>query len=67
MQRKHIPLILGTVFLAACGQGPDTNTTETTAQAPATETPAVAAALPAGVTLVETFDGDGAEIAIPYS
>ena len=44
MQRKHIPLILGTVFLAACGQGPDTDTTETTTQAPATETPAVAAA-----------------------
>ena len=69
MQRKHLFLILGTAFLAACGQGPDSAAPEATAQAPVTDAPAaaaVAAALPAGVTLIEEFDGDGAEIAIPY-
>ncbi len=67
MQRTRLSLILSTALLAACGQGPDTARTDT-AQAPETAAPAVAAsALPAGVTLVEEFDGAGAEIAIPYT
>ncbi len=67
MQRTQIALVLSTVLLAACGQGPDPAQTEqaqtsTAETAPVTTT----AALPAGVTLVDEFDGDGAEIAIPY-
>jgi zinc protease len=68
MHPNRIALVIATALLAACGQGPNTEQAEQ-AQAPATETaaPTTAAALPAGVTLVETFDGDGAAIAIPYT
>ncbi len=66
MERTKLALILSTALLAACGQGPESTQTQQ-AQAPAADAaPAAVTALPAGVTLVEEFDGEGAEIAIPY-
>ncbi|MGL6162108.1 M16 family metallopeptidase [Microbulbifer sp.] len=54
-------LILTAALLAACSERPEDPASQNGTAAEAQS------ALPAGVTLVETFDGDGAEIAIPYS
>ncbi|KUJ83168.1 hypothetical protein AVO43_10390 [Microbulbifer sp. ZGT114] len=51
-------------MLTACGKGADDPASQASSKDVAAE---AASALPAGVSLVETFDGDGAEIAIPYS
>ncbi|WP_237060279.1 M16 family metallopeptidase [Microbulbifer sediminum] len=63
MHRTRIALILTAALLAACGKGPE----EPASQASPDAAAEAASALPAGVTLVETFDGEGSEIAIPYS
>jgi len=67
MVRTKLTLILATALLAACGQGPETDTAQQqSATAPEPGAAPAASALPAGVTLVEEFDGEGSEIAIPY-
>lgn len=63
MYPTKIAVILTAALLAACGKGPE----ETASAAPEPAAAETQTALPEGVTLVETFDGDGAEIAIPYS
>ncbi|MCA0901504.1 M16 family metallopeptidase [Microbulbifer agarilyticus] len=66
MHRTKIALIFASAILAACSKSSDPVSKEDSAKL---ETPKAAeqqAALPAGVTLVETFDGNGADIAIPY-
>ncbi|WP_066964242.1 pitrilysin family protein [Microbulbifer sp. Q7] len=62
MDRTKFALIFAAALLVACGK--DVGTTQSSTEPSAS---ASAETLPAGVTLVETFDGDGAEIAIPYS
>ncbi|WP_299592900.1 pitrilysin family protein [uncultured Microbulbifer sp.] len=66
MHRIKIALICAAALLAACSKGPEESAKPSPAE-PSNEQAAQDAALPAGVTLIETFDGDGAEIAIPYS
>ncbi|WGL15216.1 pitrilysin family protein [Microbulbifer bruguierae] len=56
MYRTKFTLIITALLLVACGKDPAAPSAQS---APDT--------LPEGVTLVEAFDGDGAEIAIPYS
>jgi len=56
MTKKFLLLLL-TVLLSACDRPP--------AEPPAAATP-MAAALPAGVTLVEAYDGQDRDFAIPY-
>ncbi|UHQ54167.1 MULTISPECIES: M16 family metallopeptidase [Microbulbifer] len=63
MHRTRIALILTAALLAACGKGPEEPASQASPDAAAEAT----SALPDGVTLVETFDGEGSEIAIPYS
>ncbi|SDK75777.1 M16 family metallopeptidase [Microbulbifer yueqingensis] len=55
MHRTRIALIFTAALLAACGKGGEETASKT------------ASALPEGVTLVETFDGEGADLAIPYT
>ncbi|MFV8782543.1 M16 family metallopeptidase [Microbulbifer sp. SA54] len=62
MHRTKIALTFAAALLAACSKGPGETASTPTDVASETQI-----TLPAGVTLVETFDGDGAEIAIPYS
>ncbi|AOS96540.1 Peptidase M16 inactive domain protein [Microbulbifer aggregans] len=64
MHPSKIALIFTAALLAACSKGPEDPASQASSKDVAKE---AASALPAGVSLVETFDGDGAEIAIPYS
>ncbi|SHG26363.1 zinc protease [Microbulbifer donghaiensis] len=64
MHHTKIALIFTAALLAACGKGAEDSASQASAQDKAAK---AASTLPAGVTLVETFDGNGAEIAIPYS
>ncbi|WP_295802048.1 pitrilysin family protein [uncultured Microbulbifer sp.] len=65
--RFKIAMAFAAALLAACSKGPDKAPQDSDAQASSEATASAETALPAGVTLVETFDGNGAEIAIPYS
>lgn len=67
MHRTKIALIFASALLVACSKGTDPESPQTSATSEASPESAQQASLPAGITLVETFDGDGAEIAIPYS
>ncbi|WP_406827695.1 M16 family metallopeptidase [Microbulbifer sp. ARAS458-1] len=67
MHRTKIALIFASALLVACSKGTDPEPPQTSATSEASPESAQQASLPAGITLVETFDGDGAEIAIPYS
>lgn len=58
-------LIALAALLAACG--PSSEPTGQEAANAGAKTTEAASTLPDGVTLVETFDGEGAEIAIPYT
>lgn len=64
MHPTKIALIFTAALLAACDKGPEEPAPKPSPDDASTETRDT---LPEGVTLVETFDGDGAEIAIPYS
>ncbi|WOX05538.1 M16 family metallopeptidase [Microbulbifer pacificus] len=63
MHRTKISLIFAAALLAACSKGTEDSASQATPQDAASNSQIT---LPAGVTLVETFNGDGAEIAIPY-
>ncbi|WP_428821346.1 M16 family metallopeptidase [Microbulbifer sp. MCCC 1A16149] len=64
MQRTKIAMIFAAALLAACSKGPEESAKQPTQDNVSSE---AQTALPAGITEVETFDGDGAEIAIPYT
>lgn len=66
MLKFRLLLVLFVSTLTACGQQNDNPTGQADAPKPSSSATDAAPTLPAGVTLVETFDGDGAEIAIPY-
>ena len=67
MHRITIALICAAAMLAACSKGPEESATQPPAESSAKSAGGQHAELPSGVTLIETFDGNGAEIAIPYS
>ena len=64
MQRTKIAMIFAAALLAACSKGPEESAKQPTQDNVSSE---AQTALPAGITEVETFDGDGAQIAIPYT
>ncbi|WP_078085593.1 M16 family metallopeptidase [Microbulbifer mangrovi] len=64
MQRTKIAMIFAAALLAACSKGPEESAKQPTQDNVSSE---AQTALPAGITEVETFDGNGAEIAIPYT
>ncbi|WP_288129746.1 pitrilysin family protein [Microbulbifer sp.] len=68
MDRTKIALIFTAALLvAACGKESASPDAQSSANSPAEKAASADTRLPDGITLVETFDGDGAEIAIPYS
>ena len=58
---RFFPLLLAAAMLAACSDPSSNQNTETPSASAAT------AALPPGITLVEEYDGNGAEFSIPYA
>ncbi|WP_226704537.1 M16 family metallopeptidase [Microbulbifer elongatus] len=66
MLRNKIALVFVSALLFACSKGSEQAPTDSSPDAPI-DTSSTSSNLPQGVTLVETFDGNGAEIAIPYS